>query len=101
MASRVFNLDELASRIAIHLLGISPSSTVALALTCKALEVPALRALWGQRGSLGFLVVRLLSTDVWCPTFTRPADPCVLVSIVRFSRLRALSLESRMLIDHE
>ena len=85
MASRVFNLDELASRIAAYLLAISPTSTVALALTCKALEVPALRALWGPRGSLSFLIMRLLSTDAWHFTFPRRSDLCLLVSSPLFS----------------
>jgi len=80
MASRVFNLDELASRIAIHLLAISSNSTVALALTCKALEVPALRAVWGTRGSLSFLIMRVLSTDAWCFTFPPGTELCLLVS---------------------
>ena len=80
MASRVFNLDELASRIATHLLAINPTSTVALALTCKALEVPVLRALWGTRGSFKFLIMRLLSTDAWRFIFTGGTDLCLLVS---------------------
>ena len=80
MASRVFNLDELASRIAIHLLAISPTSTVALALTCKALEVPALRELWGTRGSLSFLIMRVLSTDAWGFTFPPGTELSLLVS---------------------
>ena len=57
MAARVFNVDELAARIAAHLLEISPKSTLALALTCQAVEIPALRALWGTQDSLKFLFV--------------------------------------------
>ena len=45
MAAHVFDLDELATRIATHLLAVSPKTTVAFALTCKALEVPAFRAM--------------------------------------------------------
>ena len=45
MATHVFELDELATHIATHLLAVSPKTTVAFALTCKALEVPAFRAL--------------------------------------------------------
>ena len=70
MATRVFKLDELATRIATHLSTANPGSTVALALTCRALEVPALRALWGtQLYSLSRLITRVLSKEVWCFIF--------------------------------
>jgi len=87
MAARVFNLDELATRIATHL-AIHPGSTVALALTCRALEVPALRALWGARlWSLNQVFMRVLSTDAWCFVFpTQDSDSesdfCLLVSLL-------------------
>lgn len=80
MAVRVFNLDELASRVATHLFVMSPSSTVALALTCQALEVPALRALWETQPSLKFLIQRVGPRDAECYTFLRPSDLCLLVS---------------------
>jgi len=82
MAARVFNLDELATRIATHLFTISPQGTVALALTCRALEIPALRALWeAQSCSLSHLIMRVLSTEVWCFIFPRNSDLCLLVSL--------------------
>ena len=80
MAERVFKLDELAARIATHLLAISTGSTVALALTCRALEDPALRTLWETRDSLEFLFMRVLSTDAWCHKFPDDTDLCLLVS---------------------
>jgi len=84
MAARVFKLDELATRIATHLLAISQKSTVSLALTCRALEVPALRTLWEKRFcSFNFLIMRVLSTNVWCFVFPDPdEDLCVLVSLL-------------------
>ena len=82
MAARVLKLDELATRIAIHLLAISPKATVALALTCRALEVPALRTLWeAQHCSLSRLIMRVLSTEVQCFVFPRDSDLCLLVSL--------------------
>lgn len=80
MAARIFRIDELATRIATHLLGIRPIYTVALALTCRDLEVPALRTLWGTRGSFRDLIKHVLSTDVWCLVFPRGADICLYVS---------------------
>ncbi|KAF9647873.1 hypothetical protein BDM02DRAFT_2493453 [Thelephora ganbajun] len=79
MATRVFKLDELATRIATHLLAISSKSTVALALTCRDLEVPALRTLWEtQFCSLESLIKRVLSTDVWGFVFPdEDADLCL------------------------
>ena len=79
MAARVFNVDELATRIATHL-EISPKSTLALALTCRAVEVPALRALWGTQDTLKFLFICVLPTDVWCFGFLPYVDLSLLVS---------------------
>ena len=45
MATQVLQLDELATPIATYLVTISRRSTVALAQTFRALEVPALSAL--------------------------------------------------------
>ena len=84
MAAHVLKIDELATRIAVHLLAINPASTVALALTCRALEVPALRTLWETRESFRDLVMRVLSTDAWCFVFPHGADLCLYVS-PRFS----------------
>ena len=82
MATRVFKLDGLATRIATHLSSTSPESTVALALTCRALEVPALRALWGaQICSLSRLIMRVLSTEAWCLIFPGDSDLCLVVSL--------------------
>ena len=92
MATHVFKVDELAEQIASHLLAISPKSTAALALTCRAVEVPALRTLWETRASLKFLFIRILPTGAWCFKFLRQTnyddddpdagydDLCVLVS---------------------
>ena len=97
MATRVFKLDELATRIATHLSAANPGSTVALALTCRALEVPALRALWGaQLCSLSRLIMRVLPTNAWCSIFPRNSDLHLLVSLPSLVQ-RAV----RMLIDHE
>ena len=65
MAVCVFKVDELATQIASHLLAISPRSTVALALTCRASEVPALRVLWETQDSLSTLITCVLPTDAW------------------------------------
>ena len=65
MAVSVFKLDELATQIATHLHAVSVGSTVALALTCRVLEVPALRVLWETQGSLGSLIMRVLPRDAW------------------------------------
>lgn len=81
MAARVFELDELATRIADHLLSISRASVVALALTCRNLEVPALRALWAKQGSFSSLIQLVLPTGMLCHTFPDPeGDLCLLVS---------------------
>jgi len=63
MAARVFKLDELATQIAADLLAISPRTTVSLALTCKALQVPALMALWETECSPASLFCRVLSPE--------------------------------------
>ena len=98
MATRVFKLDELATRIATHLSATNPGRTVALALTCKVLEVPALRALWeAQLCSLGRLIMRVLSTEVWCFIFPGDSDLCLLVS----SLPSLVQWAVRILIDHE
>ena len=65
MASRVFNVDELATLIATHLVEISPQSAVSLALTCRALEVPALSALWETQDSVTSLITHVLPEGVW------------------------------------
>jgi hypothetical protein len=97
MAAHVFRVDELATRIATHLFAISPKSTVALALTCRALEVPALRALWeAQPCSLDRLIMRVLSADALCFVFPRSSDLCLLVS---FPSL--VQCPFYILIDHE
>jgi len=80
MAARVLNLDELASRIAIHLLAISPRSTVFLALACKALEVPALRAFWEKKGTLSSLFKYVVPTDIERYIFPLNTDLIVRVS---------------------
>ena len=96
MTARVFKVDELATRIATHLVAISPAATIALALTCKALEVPALRAFWGVRlCSLNNLIMRLLSTEVWHFVF-QGDDRCLLVSLPPLVQWAFC-----MLIDHE
>jgi hypothetical protein len=82
MAARVFKLEKLATRIATHLLAISPESTVSLALTCRALEVPALRALWeAQSCSLSRLIMRVLSDEILCFAYPGNGDLCLLVSL--------------------
>ena len=83
MAARVLKIDELATRIAANLRAISPKDTVSLALTCRALEVPALRALWETRlCSFGDLFMHMLPTDAWCFVFPDPdEDFCLLVSL--------------------
>lgn len=75
MAARIFYLDELATRIATHLLAIGGfRSTVALALTCRALEVPALKTLWETEAcSPKDLILRLLP-DLWCSIYPDPED---------------------------
>lgn len=84
MAVRVLKTDELAARIATHLQAISRKSTVALALTCRALEVPALRALWETRPcvELSYVIMRFLPTDAWCFIFPRGKDLCLLVGLL-------------------
>ena len=81
ITTRVFELDELATRIAGHLLVISRGSLVAFALTCRALEVPALRTLWGKQGSLSFLIERVLPRDMTGLAFPdEDSDLCLVVS---------------------
>lgn len=80
MAARVFRLDELASRIAAHLLVVSPRSTVALALTCKALEVPALRTLWGRQCTLSSLIERVMPVGAQVFFIPHDSDICTLAS---------------------
>ena len=84
MSDRVFRTDELAARIATHLQAISRKGTVSLALTCGALEVPALRALWEARPrvELSRIIMRLLSDDTWCSIFPRDNDLCLLVGLL-------------------
>ncbi|KAF9790613.1 hypothetical protein BJ322DRAFT_401547 [Thelephora terrestris] len=65
MAARVFCVDELATLIATHLVAISPRSAAALAQTCRALEVPALSALWETQDSIRSLITHVLSEDAW------------------------------------
>ena len=81
MAARVFKLDELATRISAHLHAISPISTVALALTCRALEVPALRALWEKQGSFIDLITRVLPEGTLRLVFLEEDDIYLLVSV--------------------
>ena len=79
--ARVFKLEELAIRIATQLHAISPKSVVKLALTCRALEAPALGALWENQGSLSSLIKRVLLTDILYFGFPDPEeDTCLLVS---------------------
>ena len=66
IASRVFGVEDLAGQIATHLVAISQESAVALAQTCRALEVPALSALWVTKNSLNFLITRILPADACC-----------------------------------
>ena len=65
MASQVFIVDELATLVATHLVEISPRSAVSLALTCRALEVPALSALWEAQQSITSFIAHVLPEDVW------------------------------------
>ena len=65
MAAHVFGLDELSRRIATHLLAVSPKSTVAFALTCRALEVSALRTPYEAQSYLLSRFMRVFSTDMW------------------------------------
>jgi len=80
--NRVLKLDELAARIATHLLAISRRSTVSLALTCRALEVPALMALWETECSLTSLIKRVLPMNAWCIVVQRHSDLGLLVSLL-------------------
>jgi len=80
MAARVFSLDELASRIAIHLLTMSPKSTLALALTCQALKIPALRALWKTQHSLNSLIRSVVPIDMLCFSFPGRSGLLLLVN---------------------
>ena len=83
MAARVFELDELATRITAYLLTISPRTTVALALTCRAVEVPVLRTLWEVHScSLSHLIVRVLPTNAWCYIFPESNDLCLVVRLL-------------------
>jgi len=66
MAAQVLQLDELTTLIATHLVTISPRSTVALAQTCRALEVPALSALSGTKSSMKLLISSVLPVDAFC-----------------------------------
>jgi hypothetical protein len=81
MAAHVFKIDELATRIAAHLLAINPASMVVLALTCRALEVPALKTLWETWDSFGDLM-RVLSTDAWCFVIPHDTELCFYVSLL-------------------
>ena len=91
MAARVFKLDELATRIAEHLFAISPRSIVAFALTCRNLEVPALRTLWEKQDSFSSLIQRVLPTGIQCYVFPDPEeDLCLLVSPLLPSRHRVI-----------
>ena len=80
MAARVFKLEELATQIATHLLAINLKSTLALALTSRALEVPALKALWGLQGSFKVLITQVLTTDAYGFATSSRFDSCLLVS---------------------
>ena len=80
MAARVFRLDELTTQIAADLLAISPRSTVSFGLTCKALQVPALMALWETQCSLDSLVKRVLPPDSLLIIKRRHSDICSHVS---------------------
>ena len=82
MADHVFKLDELATNIATHLLVVSWKSTVSLALTCWALEVPALWVLWETCHSLKFLFMCVLPMDACCFEFLHDSDLCLLVSLL-------------------
>jgi hypothetical protein len=77
MATRVFKIDKLAAEIAAYLLAINPIFTVALALTCRDLEVPALRTLWETRGTFKDLIMEVLLTDEWCLVFLNDTDLCL------------------------
>jgi len=63
MAAQVLQLDELATPIATYLVAISPRSAVALAQTCRVLEVPALSALWGIQSSINLLISSVSPVD--------------------------------------
>ena len=65
MASRVFSVDELATLIATRLVETSPRSAGSLARTCRALEVPALSALWGTQHSVISFITHVLPEDAW------------------------------------
>ena len=66
LAAHVFKIEELAVRIVTHLLAMSPESVAALAITCRALEAPALMVLWEKEDSLGSLIERVLPWDIQC-----------------------------------
>jgi hypothetical protein len=86
MAARVLCVDELAMLIATHLVAINPRSAIALAQTCRALEVPALSALWETQADLKPLIVCVLPGDAWSST-TGHQGQLLLVSIIFCSRL--------------
>ena len=84
MSARVFRTDELAARIATHLQAISRKSTISLALTCRTLEVPALRSLWEALPCVELkpIIIRLLPGDTCSFIFPRGKDLCLLVSLL-------------------
>lgn len=95
MAARVFKIDELATYIATHLLAISPESTVALALTCRALEGPVLKLLWEMEDSLQLLIIRVLAMEAFYFSLPDRAGLYLLVSFL-FSSSRHLSYSTVM-----
>lgn len=80
MATRVFELEELATQIATSLLAISLGSTVALGLTCRALEVPARKMLRATRGSFKDPIMHVLTTDASGFKLTHRSSSFLLVS---------------------
>ena len=52
MAQRVFNINELATDIAVQLVLIGKGSAASLACACRCLEVPVLSMLWERQEGL-------------------------------------------------
>ena len=74
MATRVIHVDELATLIATHLVAISPRSTLTLAQSCRALEIPALSTLWEIQHSIKLLIKSVLPADAYWYTSKARTD---------------------------
>jgi len=82
MPHPIVEVDELVRPVIDHLVGISPSSAVSFALTCRSLEEPTLSSLWRRQSSL-IKLVEVLPQHAWIEK--RPYVPS-LVSHVIFPR---------------